>query len=170
MINLTTDYISRAELWLFISMLTYFLMNGAQVFETIALVPKWSAAPPESFFYFRKPYGLDLKTFWIAMHSIHEVTFIIAIIFCWKIESVRNWLLVLFAFHFGVRIWTLAYFAPNIIDFEAIANSLKVDNNLDYSVQLWKRLNYIRVFAFIAISIGIIPLFFKLISMRIHQQ
>src|SRR5688572_18515074 len=120
---ITTSYLSRAEAWLLITTLIYFLMNGAQIFETAVIVPKWTADPPHSFQLFQGKYGLDFKWFWIVVHSLHEITFIVAIIFCWKLDPIRNGLLILFAVHFAVRVWTLAYFAPNIIDFQKIANT-----------------------------------------------
>jgi hypothetical protein len=164
--TITANYLSRAETWLFITILVYFLMNGAQVFETAVIVPKWTASPPDSFQLFKNPYGLDLKTFWIVIHSLHEVTFIIAIAFCWKIDFARNWLLILFATHFAVRVWTLAYFAPNIIEFQKIANNASAGIDLMKRVSLWKTLNYIRVGVFIAVSIGLIPLLFKLLKLK----
>ncbi len=166
MTNVTANYLSRAETWLFISMLIYFLMNGAQLFETAVIVPKWTAAPPESFQMFKGKYGLDFKIFWIVFHSIHEITFILAIIFCWKLDSVRNWLLVLFAIHFAVRVWTLAYFAPNIIEFQEIANTTGGGDGLRERAIQWKNLNYIRVGLFIAVSFGLIPLYFKLFQFK----
>jgi hypothetical protein len=158
----TIEYVSRAEGWLLLTILAYFLLNGAQIFETAVVVPKWSAAPPVSFQYFRRPYGLDLKTFWIVAHSIHEISFVLAIVFCWKIDPVRNWMLVLFALHVAVRIWTLAYFAPNILAFQAIANGQTSGNDLPGRACLWKTLNYIRVGIFIAVSLALIPLLLKL--------
>lgn len=46
--QLTTNYLTRAEIWLFITILAYFMMNGAQVFETAVIIPKWTSSPPES--------------------------------------------------------------------------------------------------------------------------
>jgi hypothetical protein len=46
--NITIDYLTRAEIWLFITTHIYFLMNGAQIFETAVFVPKWTASPPET--------------------------------------------------------------------------------------------------------------------------
>lgn len=165
--ELTAHYFTRAETWVFITTLAYFLINGAQIFETAVLVPKWTAAPPESFQYFKGKYGMDLKIFWIVAHSLHEITFILAIFFCWKIDPVRNWLLILFAIHFAVRIWTLVYFAPNIIDFQSIANGAGTNTDLLSRTTLWRNLNYIRVIIFIAVSIGLIPLFMKLINLKV---
>jgi hypothetical protein len=65
---ISAEYLSRAETWLFITTLFYFLMNGAQIFETAVIIPKWTASPPESFQMFKGKYGLDLKTFWIVLH------------------------------------------------------------------------------------------------------
>jgi ABC-type long-subunit fatty acid transport system fused permease/ATPase subunit len=164
--NITAEYITRAEIWVFITILIYFLMNGAQIFETVVIVPKWTASPPESFQIFKGKHALDFKSFWIAMHSIHEVTFILAIAFCWQIDTIRNWLLILFVIHFAVRVWTLVYFAPNIIEFQKIANSGSNEISLLKKALKWKNLNYLRVTIFIAVSLGLIPLFIKLLSFR----
>ena len=149
---------SRAQIWLVGTTLIYFMMNGAQLFETAVIVPKWTASPPESFQLFRGKYGLDFKTFWIVVHSIHEITFILAILFCWKLDPIRNWLLILFAIHFAVRAWTLLYFAPNIIEFQRIANTLTNSTELYQRAINWRNLNYLRVAFFMAVSIGLIPL------------
>jgi hypothetical protein len=164
--SITSNYLLRAEIWLFITTLIYFLMNGAQIFETAVIVPKWTASPPDSFQIFKGKYGLDFKPFWIVLHSIHEITFILAIVFCWELDLIRNWLLILFAIHFLIRIWTLLYFAPNIIDFQKIANTSPVRTDLLNKTMLWKNLNYVRVGLFILVSTGLIPLCIKLMSFK----
>ena len=164
--NVTTGYLTRAELWLFITTLIYFLMNGAQIFETLVFVPKWTDAPPANFKLLLDGHGASLKIFWIVFHSLHEITFILAIVFCWKIDFARNWLLILFAIHFAVRVWTLAFFAPNIINFQKIAETHSVVQDLADSTSLWRTLNYIRVAMFIAVSIGLIPLCMKVLNLR----
>jgi hypothetical protein len=162
--NTTTVDLTRAELCLLITTLFYFLMNGAQIFETAVVVPKWSADPPKSLSIISGPYGLDLKTFWIIIHSLHEITFLATIYFCWKIDPVRNWLLILFGVHFLVRVWTLSYFAPNIIEFQK-TTAATLPNLVDKTT-LWRTLNYVRVGIFIAVSIGLVPLLFKVMSMK----
>lgn len=169
--EVTESYLSRAEIWLLFTTLVYFLMNGAQLFETLVIVPKWTVAPPESFQLFKGKYGLDFKVFWIVIHSVHEITFLLAIVFCWKLE-IRNWLLLLFAVHFAVRVWTLAYFAPNIIEFQQLANAAGPGHptppgaDLLARASLWRNLNYIRVGIFIAVSLGLLPLCVQLL----HQK
>jgi hypothetical protein len=162
---ITAEYLTRAEIWLFITTLIYFFMNGAQLFETAVIVPRWTASPPESLAMFKGKYGLDFKLFWIILHSVHEISFILAIVFCWQVAFVRNWLLVLFAIHFAVRVWTLIYFAPNIIGFQKIANTGEGSNDLLKRTIRWKQLNYLRVGLFIAVSIGLLPLLIKLVHL-----
>lgn len=164
--SLTTTYITRAEIWLCITTLLYFLMNGAQIFETLIFVPKWASSPPETFKFLQDGKGASLKFFWIILHSLHEIAFILAIIFCWKIDPVRNWLLVLFIIHAAVRIWTLTFFAPHIIQFQNLAAASSVPEQILTKISLWKTLNYIRVAVYIAVSIGFIPLCIKLFGLR----
>jgi hypothetical protein len=155
--HLSAGYISRAETWMIITTLLYFFMNGAQIFETVVIIPRWTANPPQSLQMFKGKYGLDFKWFWIVMHSVHEITFILALIFCWNL-GIRNWFLFLFIIHFAVRVWTLLYFAPGIISFQKMANENTIGADLLPQAIRWRRLNYLRVTAFIAVSPGLIPL------------
>lgn len=167
--NIDLAYLTRAESWILANLLIYFMMNGAQIFETLVLVPKWAATPPTTFSYLTDKNGASLKAFWTVFHSIHEVIFITSIAFCWQLASIRNWLLLLFALHFAVRVWTLVYFAPNIIQFEKIGNGeLALPNNLVENVANWKTMNYFRVGIFIAVSIGLALLYHQLLGL--HQS
>ncbi|WES98399.1 transposase [Chryseobacterium arthrosphaerae] len=164
--SLTTTDVARAEIWLCITTLLYFMMNGAQIFETLIFVPKWVSSPPENFKLLLDGKGVSLKIFWIIFHSVHEIAFILALVFCWKIDPVRNWLLILFIAHIAVRAWTLIFFAPNIIDFQKLAETSAIPENLTSRTLAWQMLNYIRVAIFIAISVGFIPLCIKVLNLR----
>lgn len=164
--NLTAAYLNRAEFWLFLTTLIYFLMNGAQVFETLVFVPKWTDAPPDNFKLLLDGRGASLKNFWIVFHSLHEVSFLLAIVFCWKLDFARNWILILFAIHFAVRVWTLVYFAPNIINFQKIAAAQTTVEDLMSRTSVWKTLNYLRVAIFIGVSIGMAAVCVRMFSLR----
>jgi len=164
--DITASYLTRAEIWLCITTLIYFLMNGAQIFETLVFVPKWTVSPPDNFKLLLDGQGASLKTFWIVFHSLHEVAFILAIVFCWKIDPVRNWLLILFAVHFAVRVWTILFFAPNIIDFQKVAADPSLAKDLVNRTSVWQTLNYVRVAIFMIVSMGLVPLCVRLFSLR----
>lgn len=156
--ELSIAYLSRAETSLLVSCLFYFLMNGAQVFETAVFVPTWTSRVPASLSVLQGPFAPDLKTFWIIIHSIHELTLIASLIFCWQIPSIRFPLLIIFALHFGIRIWTIGYFAPKIMAFQR-ASLDQAAEGLASSVLRWKNLNYLRVAGFVALSVWNILLF-----------
>jgi hypothetical protein len=58
----------------------------------------------------------------------------------------------------ALRAWTIAYFAPTIIAFQAHAFAQTVDEALRQRAQLWKTLNMIRQTGFTLLSLGLIPL------------
>ncbi|RYY59213.1 MAG: transposase [Chitinophagaceae bacterium] len=167
MSEITPLYIHRAEWWMLVTMLAYFLMNGAQLFETFVLVPKWTADAPRSLGVLQGPFAPDLKTFWIIAHSIHELTFIAAIFFCWRIPEVRNLLLLLFALHFAVRLWTLGFFAPQIMGFQK-ADLQEVSDSIRSAVAKWHQLNYVRVAIFLLVSAGIVFVYSKVRDLHPH--
>lgn len=158
---ITASYLTRPEFWLLVTTLLYFLMNGAQIFETLIFVPKWATCPPRTYELLLDGKGTGLKSFWIVFHSVHELTFIITIILYWQIDPIRNWLLTLFMVHVAVRAWTLGFFAPNIIYFQNVAKGLAPAKDLMNKTKIWITLNYVRVALFIFISIGLIPIIFK---------
>lgn len=148
---------SKATKWLFYSICAYFTMNGAQVWETALMVPAWTAAPPSSLIFFQKPYGLDFKVFWIVTHGIHEILFITALVFNWKIKKRRNLILLVLAGHIAIRVWTLMYFAPTIMEFQRLPYSDTIDVFLQEKAAQWRNLNYVRVAIFFALNFLLIP-------------
>ncbi|MEV0053783.1 hypothetical protein AB0H34_25195 [Saccharopolyspora shandongensis] len=159
------QYVRRALLWLVITTAAYFLLNGAQIFETFTVVPSWTTAPPASLAVFHGPYGLDFQAFWIIFHSVHELTFLVAIAVAWKLPAVRRWLLVLLAAHIALRIWTVAYFAPTLIWFQSLPATAVPDDALRDQAMMWAGLNYPRVAGFLIISFALLPLIARLVRM-----
>lgn len=133
-------------------------MNGAQLWETAILIPAWTAAPPASLIFFKAPYGIDLKAFWIIVHSIHDVIFITALIFNWNEKGRRIPLIIILICHIAVRAWTILYFAPTIIEFQQIPYSETIDIVLEEKAAHWRHLNYIRVGIFFILNLTLIPL------------
>src|SRR5262245_16398297 len=145
-----------ADLSLLISTIIYIFINGAGAFETAVIIPVWTSNPPASLALLQGEYGLDFKTFWIVAHSIHEITFIAAIILNWRIPQRRKILLAVFVIHIALRIWTITYFAPTIISFQEMAVSNVPDEALRQKAQLWQSLNLIRTGLFTILSFVLI--------------
>lgn len=158
------EYLTEPKNLMLLNILIYFLMNGSQIFETLIFIPKWTEKAPDKFILLLDKPGVGLKSYWTIFHSLHEVIFIANIFVCWNIPNVRNWLVFLFLLHFAVRVWTILYFAPNIIRFQKIAKEgIDYDDTLEKNVLRWKHLNILRVFLFILISIALIPLYMTII-------
>jgi hypothetical protein len=146
----------RPLLWLATTTIVYLLLNGAQIFETLAVVPVWAGDAPDSMALLRGPHALDLKAFWIVFHTVHELTFVLAIVTCRRIAPVRRWLLALFAVHAALRVWTMLYFAPTLIAFQN--DALPSGAALADAVRWWEGLNLVRVALFLLVSLALVPL------------
>jgi hypothetical protein len=141
-----------ADRALVLTTVAYLLINGAGIFETAVIVPVWTSAPPASLAMFAGPHALDFKAFWITAHSLHELTFIAAIALNWRTAR-RTPLLLLFAAHALIRIWTIVYFAPTIIEMQSLAGKAGgVDPALLARAQTWAYLNWLRTGAFVMLS------------------
>lgn len=143
---------------LLITTVAYLLLNGAQLFETAVLVPVWTAAPPASLHIFQGYYGLDFKAFWIVAHSLHELTFVAALVLNWKIATRRRVLVAVLLVHIAVRAWTLLYFAPVIISFQNTPATDTINPALQQQAAQWRDLNLVRVAIFLFLSFALIPL------------
>lgn len=152
--NTITNKKLRADQWLYVATALYFVMNGAQLWETAIMVPAWAAGPPASLFFFKTAYGLDFKLFWMIVHSVHEVFLLIALFFNWRIRQRRNAMLLLLAVHISLRVWTLQYFAPTLMQFMAMDVKPVVDQGLLERATMWKNLNYLRVGLYVMVNLG----------------
>lgn len=157
--NKMTDKTLRADRWLYMATALYFVMNGAQLWETSIMVPAWTAGPPASLFFFKTAYGLDFKLFWIVVHSVHEVFLLLALLFNWHIRQRRNIMIGLLVIHVALRIWTLQYFAPTLMQFMAMDVKPVVDPGLLKQATIWKHLNYLRVGLYILVNLGYVFIF-----------
>ncbi|EKJ85536.1 hypothetical protein CLV96_0855 [Leptospira meyeri] len=164
----SNNSLALAKYSLLTNLLIYFLMNGAQIFETLVFVPRWATGHVTNLQILNTEIkSADLKYFWIMFHSIHEIIFLVSLLFCYQIEGIGHWLVVLFILHMAVRVWTVVYFAGKIIRFQFLANtdgfhSLEGKNE----IKTWVILNYFRVSIYIGISILMIPLVIKILKVN----
>jgi hypothetical protein len=163
-------YLKRALVWLVATTAMYFLMNGAQIFETVLIVPAWSAAPPASLAMFQGEFRLDFKAFWIVFHSLHELTFIMALVFVWRLKVVREWVLALLIVHVAVRVWTVVYFAPTIIGFQGMPYSATIDPALVEKAALWRNMNVVRVMLFVSVNCALLLSVYRVARMLCASQ
>lgn len=150
------------------NLLIYFLMNGAQIFETLVFVPRWASGNVSNLQILNTEIkSANLKYFWILFHSIHEIIFLVSLVFCYQLEGIGNCLLLLFILHMAVRVWTVAYFAQKIIRFQSLAITVGYHSHEGTNeIKTWVFLNYFRVSIYIGISILMIPLVIKILKVN----
>ena len=81
------------------------LALGGGVYETVVLMPLWSASPPASFSIIQPGTGVPLQTFWIPVHAAITVLSLAALVLTWRDRRVRRWLLSGLASYLVMRAW-----------------------------------------------------------------
>jgi hypothetical protein len=88
---------------------------GGGVYEHLVLDPVWPGRPA----IIQAPYGgVSRRRFWIPVHSVFEVTLIVAVVVTWGHADVRTAMLVALGSHVVMRVWSLLDFVPKAVAFE----------------------------------------------------
>jgi len=66
--------------------------------------------------------GVSRRRFWIPAHVAFELVLIASLVAAWSHPQVRHWLLVAFASHAVMRIWSAYDFIPKALAFERAEN------------------------------------------------
>ncbi len=125
---------------------------GGAIYEHLAVVPQWSAAPPASLSMFQGQYGLKPENFWMLIHPITLILLISSLIISWKTARRIN-VLSCFIGYGIILIITRIYFVPELIDITSTPYSDEVDQSLQQRGQLWESLSLIRLAVLIGLSI-----------------
>lgn len=132
------------NLWLILASIGFIVVLGAAIYEHVNVVPRMSAAPPMSLSMFSGQYGLETSSFWIPVHPINLVFFIIALIANWKTERKQR-ILTVFLSYVGILLITGIYFVPTLLSIINTPYQLMVDEALRSKVVLWERLSLVRM-------------------------
>src|SRR4051812_29640500 len=89
--------------------LVFILIIGGAVYEHLAVVPRWKLAPPRSLSMFAGPYGLKAERFWMPVHPVCLLLFIVALIVNWKTDY-RTPLMIVSGGYVLILIITFLYF------------------------------------------------------------
>ncbi len=132
--------------------LSFAVVVGAAIYEHIAVVPGWSAAPPASLSMFQGKYGLHPTPFWIAIHPVTLLLFAGTIILFWKTDS-KPYLLTASLGYVLVLVITFVYFVPELIAITGTPFSDRIDDSLTRRAQQWESLSLVRLAVLIVLAI-----------------
>lgn len=132
--------------------LSFSVVIGAAIYEHVAVVPRWAAAPPMSLSMFQGKYGLNPAPFWKGVHPVTLLLMAASIILFWKTGS-RSHLLTVSIAYVAILIITFAYFVPELIAITGTSYSEKADVLLIKRARLWETLSLARLSVLVVLAI-----------------
>lgn len=131
--------------------LAFSVVIGGAVYEHLAVVPQWSAAPPFSLSMFQGKYGLNAAAFWIPIHPVTLLLLIGALVFSWKTEGRKHVLITLAGYVIILGI-TATYFVPELLAITGTAFSETVDPSLTQRANWWELMSLVRLSVLVGLA------------------
>jgi hypothetical protein len=123
--------------------LSFSVICGAAVYEHVALWPNAFKKLPASLTAFQGEYALNSAPFWMSIHPVTLVLFIIAGVMHWKTERKKHLLYPLLAY-LAVLTVTFIYFVPELMSIIKTPYSNSYDEALNTRGSRWEILSIIR--------------------------
>ncbi len=124
--------------------MAFTVVIGGAVYEHAAVVPQWSAAPPQSLSMFQGDYGLKAETFWIWIHPVTLLLLFATLATSWK-SARRNAVLTTLGGYLLVLAVTATVFVPELIAITTTSFSETVDADLVARASWWETASQIRM-------------------------
>ena len=132
--------------------LSFTIVIGGAIYEHLAVVPIWTAAPPRSLAMFQGEYGLHPEMFWKPIHPVTLALFVVTLILSWKSARRRN-VLISFIGYVILLIVTATYFVPQLMAILRTTYTNTIDANLTERAATWEMLSLIRLAILIGLSL-----------------
>jgi len=137
----TRERITYILLWLSVSV--WGCMLGGIIYETLVVVPVWSAAPPESLGVMTHPrFPIVPSRMWIPFSNLHTLISIAVLIFAWNQRSRRWSLLFAVAVVILSHVMQFGYFWPTN---RAMAGAGVSPAEAISMANQWRAVNWFRV-------------------------
>jgi hypothetical protein len=142
----------KKDLLYSITCLAFAIIIGGAVYEHLNVVPKWAAAPPVSLSMFQGEYGLKPELFWMIIHPVNMLLFILTLVLHWKSGRRKNIAVVLMSYII-ILVVTFIYFVPELINIITTAHSQMQDAELTRRAALWEALSIVRLCILVILAI-----------------
>lgn len=110
---------------------------GGGFYESILVMPLWSASPPSSFAIIQPETGVLLQDFWIPVHTAITIFVVSSLILAWKEADTRKFLLIGLVSYAIMRIWSAFFFIPEMLEFQKTPLGSPASAELSARVESW---------------------------------
>jgi hypothetical protein len=124
--------------------LSFVVMIGGGTYEHAGVVPVWSAAVPASLTMYQGEYAIEAARFWMPIHPITLLLFIVALVSNWRTPR-RRFILVPLLAYVAILVTTFLWFVPELMAITQSAFSTAIDAELTQRAGNWERLSLIRL-------------------------
>ena len=112
------------QISLLITLLLWGTLVGAMLYSHVVYFPPYLSHLPESTNLIKGPYGLHEENFWMFIHPLMLLSFIVTIILNWRLTVRRNYqLLTAFGIYLLAILATFTFFVPELMAFADSQNS-----------------------------------------------
>jgi hypothetical protein len=131
------------NLFYILTCLSFSIICGAAVYEHVVVWPNAFASLPRSLSAFQGEYALNSAPFWMMIHPVTMMLFIIALIVSWKTQRKKHVLYPLIVY-VAILSTTFAWFVPELLDLVNTPYSNTHDASLTSRGSRWETLSIIR--------------------------
>ena len=132
--------------------LAFAIVIGGAVYEHLNVVPVWAAAPPVSLSMFQGPHGLKPELFWMVIHPVTLLLFVLTLAFHWRSARKKHIVIVLLSYVLILAI-TSVYFVPELISILQTAVASTADAALTERAGRWEGLSLVRLGVLVVLSL-----------------
>ncbi len=135
--------IPARDLFLVAACMSIMVVMGGAIYEHIAIMPRWTHAPPASLTMFQGPYGINPARFWMLIHPLTLTFIVIALILNWK-TSRRTNILITLGGYVLILFVTFVYFVPNLLEIINTPLQSTADSALVRRANMWEIFSLMR--------------------------
>ena len=129
---------------LFVTIILWGTLLGGIVYSHIVYFPVYLSDLPNSAILVNGPYGLDDSRFWLTIHPLLILSFIVTLVLNWRYKPRRKLLLITFGVYIVIIVLTQIYFVPELMEFERSLQSNVSPAEWLARGQRWQLLSWIR--------------------------
>ncbi|MEP6945035.1 MAG: anthrone oxygenase family protein [Acidobacteriota bacterium] len=135
---------------LMVSIVLWGILLGGGIYSMMVYFPAYLSHLPESAVVVTGPYGLNEGSFWLSIHPLVILSFIVSLTLNWRNRGRRRLIGTVFVVYALILVVTQAYFLPELSAFRQSAQSGISNIEWQQRTGRWQLLNAVRAVVILA--------------------